>query len=133
MPSNKLVRVLSSLSLGPEAKANCGCGAAGKRHFEDGDMEEVRRIEPENHPMILLFVKHLFRSICKVFNASGLPLALISARCQGPGTHPEYSTKNQTGDNVDSGPQGKTSMGEIERHREGQSLAKDGQLQTRQR
>ena len=37
LPSNKLVRVLSSLNLGPEAKATCSCGAADKRfsHYED--------------------------------------------------------------------------------------------------
>jgi hypothetical protein len=40
MPSNKLVRVLSSLSLGKEAKANCDCGAAGKRHYETGPQHE---------------------------------------------------------------------------------------------
>ena len=76
MPSNKLVRVLSSLSLGTEAKASCDCGAAGKRHYEDGghNMNDCRTIEPNHHPMILLFVKHLLRSICKVFNACGLPL-----------------------------------------------------------
>ena len=34
VPSNKLVRVYSSLGLGKEAKANCDCGAAGKRHYE---------------------------------------------------------------------------------------------------
>ena len=55
LPSNKLVRVLSSLSLGPEAKANCSCGTASRRHYEDGGMSEVRRVEPANHPMRLLF------------------------------------------------------------------------------
>jgi hypothetical protein len=80
------------------------------RHFEDDGMKEVRRREPANHPMRLLFVKRLVRSICKTFNAPGLPLALTSAQCQGPGTHPEYSLK-PPGDYLDPDPQGKTSRG----------------------
>ena len=79
MPSNKLVRVLSSLSLGPEAKANCGCGTAGMRHFEDDKMAEVRRREPANHPMRVLFAKRLVRSICKTFNAPGPPFGVAAS------------------------------------------------------
>ena len=123
MPSNKLVRVLSSLSLGKEAKPNCGCGAAGKRHFERGkNLSQCRIVEPKNYPMRILFLKHLLRSICKVFNAGELPLRSRSssppwllAQRQGLGTHPECSPTTQTVDNVDSGQQETTSRGRTPR------------------
>ena len=40
MPSNKLVCVLSSLSLGKEAKPNCGCGAADEAFWRWGTQHE---------------------------------------------------------------------------------------------
>ena len=127
MPSNKLVRVLSSLSLGEKAKATCSCGTAGTRHYEDGGMKEARRIEPQNHPMRLLFVQHIVRSICKAPHTSGLPSGVRSdlrappskgasllAQHQDLGTHPECSFHAQPDDCLDSDPQEAPSRGENE-------------------